>query len=651
MKSSNLTEPINLFVPGRLCLFGEHTDWTGRYTEINADVLPGKAIVTGIDLGIYATAEKSDTFELSSLDENGNAVTFSCNMDKDVLREEAKEPQFFCYACGVAAYLIENYRIGGAKIDINKVTLPIKKGLSSSAAICVLVARAFNELYYLKMSISGEMQAAYRGEMLTKSRCGRLDQACAYGVAPVCMEFDGNEVYAEKLSVGKNMYLVFADLMAKKDTKKILSDLNRAYPFPQTETDKKIHEALGKDNQRIISEAVDAIAKGDTAKVGSLMTEAQKMFDEKVAIGRPEELTSPVLHGVLNDPKVKELTLGGKGVGSQGDGTVQFICEDKLKQAELVKYLEEQGMEPHAFMLPAGDRVRKAIIPVAGFGTRMYPETRFVKKEFLPVIDQNGLAKPVIMYLLEELEEAGIEEIIIIVGEEELEGFKEMFSKGITEERIKKLPESVREYEKKIASIGRKLKFSVQKERRGFGHAVYQAREHLGKEPVLLMLGDFIYKSNINLNCATQLIKSYQKSGGKLTVGIKPVELENVVHYGILTGTFDDRRSYMMSVTEMYEKPTVRYAKDHLATKTPKGREYYCTFGTYVLTPDVFDYLEEDIKRHDETGDPSEIQLTSALCRVLEDKGMTGALIDGKSYDVGIPKAYGETILRYSEVK
>ena len=100
----------------------------------------------------------------------------------------------------------------------------------------------------------------------------------------------------------------------------------------------------------------------------------------------------------------------------------------------------------------------------------------------------------------------------------------------------------------------------------------------------------------------------------------------------------------MMSVTEMYEKPTVRYAKDHLATKTPKGKEYYCTFGTYVLTPDVFDYLEEDIKKHDETGDPSEIQLTSALCRVLEDKGMTGALIDGKSYDVGIPKAYGETI-------
>lgn len=571
MSNKYQDEIIELFVPGRLCLFGEHTDWAGRYTEINADILPGRAIVTGIDLGIYATVKKSDIFEISSFDGVGKTVTFSCEMDKEILRGKAKETQYFCYACGVAAYMVENYRIGGINIVIDRVTLPIKKGLSSSAAICVLVARAFNEIYHLKMSISGEMQAAYRGEMLTRSRCGRLDQACAYGIVPVCMTFDGDELWAEKLSVGKNMYLVFADLMAKKDTKRILSDLNRAYPFPQTETDRKIHEALGRDNQRIISDVIDAIAKGDTACVGRLMSEAQKIFDEKVALGSPEELRSPVLHRVLADPKVKELTLGGKGVGSQGDGTVQFICENKAKQTELVRYFEGKGMEAYAFMLPAGDRVRKAIIPVAGFGTRMYPETRFVKKEFLPVIDQNGIAKPVILYLLEELDEAGIEEIIIVVGEEEFENFKRIFEKRITEEHIKKLPENVREYEKKIIGLNRKLKFSVQKERRGFGHAVYQAKEHLGQEPVLLMLGDFIYKSNINLNCATQLIKSYQKSGGKLTVGIKPVELENVVHYGILTGTFDDKKSYMMRVTEMYEKPTVRYAQDHLVTQTMRG--------------------------------------------------------------------------------
>ncbi|MGN0674743.1 MAG: sugar phosphate nucleotidyltransferase, partial [Oscillospiraceae bacterium] len=254
-------------------------------------------------------------------------------------------------------------------------------------------------------------------------------------------------------------------------------------------------------------------------------------------------------------------------------------------------------------------------------------------------------AKPVIMCLLEELDEAGIEEIILVVGKEELPQFEEMFSKPLSSEHIEKLPHRVREYEKNIARIGRKIRYAVQEERRGFGHAVYQAKKYLDNEPVLLMLGDFVYRSNMNINCATQTIKAYRKSGGQLTVAIKPVKLENVVHYGILTGVFDSGRSYMMDVTEMAEKPTVQYAKDFLGVKTNGGGEkYYCTFGQYVLTPDVFDHLEEDIKKHDETGDASEIQLTSALCKVLDEKGMTGVLVDGESFDVGIPSAYAETV-------
>ncbi len=638
-----------LFVPGRLCLFGEHSDWAGRYTDINSEVLPGQAIVTGIDLGIYATVCKNDIFAITSLNEKGEQVSFSCEMDLNVLREKAKETQYFCYACGVAAYLLENYQVGGLNIIIDKVTLPIKKGLSSSAAICVLVARAFNEVYQLKMSINGEMQAAYRGEMLTKSRCGRLDQACAYGVNPVCMEFNGDDISVEKLKVGRSLYWVFADLKAHKDTKKILSDLNSAYPFAQSEQDQNIHTALGEDNTAIIAKASKAIADGDAERIGELMKEAQQIFDTKIAPGCPEELTAPKLHSVLNDETVKKYSYGGKGVGSQGDGTVQFIAKDKESQSALVDYLNGQGLEAYAFTLPSSDRVRKAIIPVAGFGTRMYPATRFVKKEFLPVVDKNGIAKPVIMYLLEELDEAGIEEIILIVGREELEQFEEMFGKPLSEEHIAKLPERVREYERQIARIGKKLRYAVQEERRGFGHAVYQARQYLEKEPVLLMLGDFIYRSNLNMCCAMQTIKAHRKSGGQLTVAVKPVDFENVVHYGILTGAFDGKRSYMMNVTEMAEKPSVQYAKDYLGVKTGNTTGYYCTFGQYILTPDVFDYLEEDIALHDKNNDPSEIQLTSALCRVLEDKGMTGVLVDGESFDVGIPSAYAETVARFAK--
>lgn len=640
---------IELFVPGRLCLFGEHTDWAGRYTDINSEVVSGLSIVTGIDLGIYAEVRKNDIFSVSSLNEKGETVYFSCDMDLNILREKAKESHYFSYMCGVAAYISEHYQVGGISVNVNKVTLPIKKGLSSSAAICVLTARSFNEIYHLKMSINGEMQAAYRGELLTKSRCGRLDQACAYGVCPVCMEFSGDDIYADKLKVGKNLYWVFADLKAKKDTKKILSDLNKAYPFAQNELDKNVHTALGEDNHKIIAEASKAIADGDPQKIGELMIKAQKLFDEKVAPSCPEELTAPKLHKILGDENVKKLSYGGKGVGSQGDGTVQFIAKNKEAQERLVNYLNGVGLEAYAFTLPSSDRVKKAIIPVAGFGTRMYPETRFVKKEFLPVIDKNGIAKPVIMYLLEELDEAGIEEIILVVGRDELSQFEEIFNKPLSDEHISKLPERVKKYEQLIVKIRRKIRLAVQEERRGFGHAVYQARKFIGNEPVLLMLGDFIYSSNLNVSCTMQTIKAYRKSGGQLTVAIRPVALEKVVHYGVLTGVFDSGRSYLMKVTEMAEKPSVQYAKDYLGVKAAGEENYYCTFGQYVLTPDVFDHLEKDIKKHDDSGDMSEIQLTDALCSVLEDKGMTGVLVDGKSFDVGIPEAYAETVFSFGK--
>ena len=637
---------IDLFVPGRLCLFGEHSDWAGRYTDMNSDVLPGKAIVTGIDLGIYATAKKDEIFSIVSLNEFGEKISFSCKMDLDTLKEKALEAQYFSYACGVAAYMLEHYQVSGVSIDINKVTLPIKKGLSSSAAICVLVTRAFNELYNLKMSTNGEMQAAYRGELLTKSRCGRLDQACAYGVCPVCMEFSGDDISVEKLKVAKTLYWVLADLKACKDTKKILADLNKAYPFPQNERERNVHKALGEYNLEIIEKAKNAIATGDARGLGNIMKEAQAIFDKFVAPGCPQELTAPKLHSILEDPEVNKFSFGGKGVGSQGDGTVQFIAKDSESQKQLTDYLNGIGLEAYSFTLPSTDRVKKAIIPVAGFGTRMYPATRFVKKEFLPVVANNGVAKPVIMYLLEELDEAGIEEIILIVGEEELSLFKSMFQSPLDEQHIEKLPERVREYEKTISRIGKKLRFAVQKERRGFGHAVYQAKQFIGDEPVLLMLGDFIYKSNENESCTMQTIKAYRKSGGQLTVAVKPIPLSEVVHYGVLTGSFSDN---IMKVTQMKEKPSVQYAEDYLGVKTRDNKvKYFCTFGQYILTPDVFNYLAEDIKKHDGDNDNSEIQLTDALCKVLESKGMVGVYIDGKSYDVGIPSAYAKTVAEFN---
>ena len=214
--------PIDLFVPGRLCLFGEHSDWAGMYRTINSSIEKGLAIVTGIEQGIYATAERSDKFIMCG---QGNIISseqFECEMDTEQLIRTAQKGGYFSYVAGVASYMKDHYSVGGVKVTITKRDIPIKSGLSSSAAICVLVARAFNQLYDLKISIEDEMRAAFRGEHRTPSRCGRLDQACAFGKRPVLMEFDGEDIFPRELQIGGTFYLVVANLMSSKNTIKIL---------------------------------------------------------------------------------------------------------------------------------------------------------------------------------------------------------------------------------------------------------------------------------------------------------------------------------------------------------------------------------------------------------------------------------------------
>ena len=161
---------IELFVPGRLCLFGEHTDWAGHYRTMNADIYPGAAIVTGIEQGIYAEVERAAVFEMTSdapeISEIWN--DFSCRMNDSDLKRVAKSGSFFCYCAGVASYMLEWYKVGGVKIRIKKMTLPMKSGLSSSAAICVLVARAFNLLYNLKLPIWESCEQLHVAAVLTR---------------------------------------------------------------------------------------------------------------------------------------------------------------------------------------------------------------------------------------------------------------------------------------------------------------------------------------------------------------------------------------------------------------------------------------------------------------------------------------------------
>ncbi|MBD5468098.1 MAG: GHMP kinase [Lachnospiraceae bacterium] len=641
-----MSAEIKLFVPGRLCLFGEHSDWAGLQRTMNADIVPGRAIVTGIEQGIYGTAKKSTEFCVHSSLEIFEKEYFSCPMELSKLRQTAKQGGFFSYVAGVASYLSEWYHVGGVDLEITDMTLPIKSGLSSSAAICVMVARAFNELYGLQLNTLGIMNIAYLGEQRTPSRCGRLDQACAFGVNPVCMTFDGNEIEVDRIRVKKELHYVFADLMAGKDTVKILGDLNKSYPFPQTEADHKLHEALGTDNEALIARAAAYIAEGDTEKLGALMCEAQALFDEKVAPLCPQELTSPVLHETLRDEYIRTLTYGGKGVGSQGDGTVQFLAKDADTQRELVRYLEQdKGMHAYPLTLKPKSAVRKAIIPVAGFGTRLYPETRGIKKEFCPVVDRDGLVKPAILVLLEELDAIEMEEICLVINSEERPIYEDYFFKPLSEEHYRKLPKQMQAYEDKIRRIAGKLTFQVQKEQLGFGHAVYQCKEYAAGEPVMLLLGDTIYQSNTGVPCTGQLLEAYRRYGLPM-VALHKVPLAQVVHYGIFAGTWDDKEQTIMQLTRIAEKPRCEYAKDFLSVADRSAPDnYYAAFGAYILTHEVFERLEEMVSGH-ASGD-GEIQLTDALADVRKKQGMMGFVPDGESFDIGNAEAYRDTVSRF----
>ena len=640
---------IDLFVPGRLCLFGEHSDWAGTCKNMNAEIVAGRAIVTGIEQGIYGVAKKSDTFSVTSNLPEYHGSSFECEMDMNLLRDAARQGGFFSYVAGVASYICEWYHIGGLHLEITKMDMPMKSGLSSSAAICVMVARAFNLLYGLHMNTIDVMNIAYWGEQRTPSRCGRLDQACAFGVNPVAMTFDGNELDVDRITVAKPLYFVFADLMAGKNTVKILADLNRAYPFAHNEQENELHRALGEDNREITERAMKYITSGEVEKLGALMIEAQELFDQKVAPMCPEELTAPVLHAVLNHATVKALTLGAKGVGSQGDGTVQFLVESEEKQEELVDFLQqEMGMTPYKLTMKPNKAVRKAIIPVAGFGTRLYPQTRGVKKEFCPVVDKDGLVKPAILVLLEELDRIEIDEICLVLNHDEQAYYEQFFLHPLPQEHFAKLPENMKEYEGKIRRIADKLRFVYQEEQRGFGHAVYQALQFANGEPVLLMLGDTIYQSNTNIPCTEQLLEAYERFGQPM-VGVQSVPLERVSNYGIFSGVWENKEWTVLKVNQIEEKPTSEFAKDYLGMSSGKARDtYYAAFGAYVITKDVFDRLDEAIT-NEIVNDKGEIELTDALGYVCEKQGMMACVIDGKSYDLGNAEAYRRTVSEFGK--
>ena len=339
---------MDFFIPGRLCLFGEHSDWAAEYRQLNPKIEFGYAIVVGTNQGIYAEVKVEPNLIFKTVN---YSQPLELAMEEDVLLNMAKTDHFYSYVAGVAYQALTRYQVGGLAIDNYLTNLPLKKGLSSSAAICVLVARAFNQLYNLGLTLQEEMELAYWGERTTPSKCGRLDQACAYGSQPILMTFDEGHYTLEPLTVAKDLYLIIVDLAGSKDTQLILSQLNQCYPIAENTLQAQVQNYLGQINAHLVQQAVCALQQGDAAKIGNLMCQAQIEFDRCLIPACPQQLNAPILHQLLNYAPLQPYIYGGKGVGSQGDGTAQLIACNQNSQAKAIAIIHRDFPQMQCFKL------------------------------------------------------------------------------------------------------------------------------------------------------------------------------------------------------------------------------------------------------------------------------------------------------------
>ena len=418
----------------------------------------------------------------------------------------------------------------------------------------------------------------------------------------------------------------------------------------KNQVDDEANNEVNNDNNNDDNNVNPVDAEGNAEALGQLMVETEEIFNRQVA-PLSKALQAPKLHETLHDPHIQPLVYGGKGVGSHGDGSVQFLARDEQSQIQLVDYLNGIGMKAYKLTLHPIHTVRRAIIPVAGFGTRLYPATRIIRKDFFPIPCPDGKVRPVILILLEELVKSGIEEICLVLGsEEERMQYAEFFERPLSDEHLRKLSPENREYENHILSIGKRLHYVYQRNKRGFGHAVYQAVDFTHDEPVLLLLGDTLYRSKSNKPCALQLIEKYERYN-QMMVSIHDVPLAEVSHYGILSGVWEDKDETILNVSAMNEKPKASYAEEYLGVRDKEGRHhYYSVFGQYILTPEVFEQLGKNIRQADEEHDMQrEIELTTALEQVRQQSGMIGVRLKGEMFDMGNPTALSRTIMNYSK--
>ncbi|MGE7592974.1 UTP--glucose-1-phosphate uridylyltransferase GalU [Peribacillus frigoritolerans] len=266
-------------------------------------------------------------------------------------------------------------------------------------------------------------------------------------------------------------------------------------------------------------------------------------------------------------------------------------------------------------------KVRKAIIPAAGLGTRFLPATKAMPKEMLPIVD-----KPTIQYIIEEAVASGIEDIIIVTGKGK-RAIEDHFDNAFELENNLMEKNKFELLEKVQAPSKVDIHYIRQKEPKGLGHAVWCARKFIGNEPFAVLLGDDIVQAETP--CLKQLMSEYDKTLSSV-IGVQTVPEEETHRYGIVDPSNQNGRRY--EVTNFVEKPAKGTAPSNLAI-----------MGRYIFTPEIFMFLEKQ-----ELGAGGEIQLTDAIQKLNEIQRVFAYDFDGKRFDVGEKLGFIQTTIEFA---
>ena len=268
-------------------------------------------------------------------------------------------------------------------------------------------------------------------------------------------------------------------------------------------------------------------------------------------------------------------------------------------------------------------KVRKAIIPAAGLGTRFLPATKALPKEMLPIVD-----KPTIQFIVEEAKAAGIEDILIVTGKNKRAIENHFDSNPELEQDLKETGKAeLLKLTQDITNLGVNLYYTRQPHPAGLGDAIYRARSFVGGEPFVVMLGDDLMKDKVTLT--KQLMNDYDKTHAS-TIAVMQVPHNEVSKYGVIApeGKVNDN---LYNVKKFVEKPAVDKAPSDLAI-----------IGRYLLTPEIFEIL-----KHQKPGRGGEIQLTDAIDTLNQTQRVFAHVFRGQRFDVGNKEGYLETSIQY----